>query len=395
MSRPSPLFQFPNPSRPSPPLTLANKSRTSKQKRFLSALGSKKTATSPKPSTSPITSSSMDTLMMPPPIPKSPSKGVLNDGAMPNSSPGLGPSAASPATPAGVTNLDGLDVIEMDGLGESLFQYNPGGEVGGGDFAGLDMDNYHAYAGGEEVYNGFEMGMVGEDFAPVGIGIPGLPHDQQQVIVPTRTRPKKKTSATKGESKARNKKGKAPKIILMHEDGTTPNWEERMKKSMKPRRERKPPVGGKWSDEEDAKLKLIVETHGAKNWKGIAELLGTLRNDVQCLHRWNKVLKPGLHKGPWTEEEDNIVRYMVMEHGVGMVKWSVIANQLQGRIGKQCRERWFNHLDPAIKKGEWTGVEDNVVFEAQLVFGNRWSEIAKVSWLGRRRPNRSEGRGKG
>ena len=115
-------------------------------------------------------------LMMPPPIPKSPSKGVLNDGAMPNSSPGLGPSAASPATPAGVTNLDGLDVIEMDGLGESLFQYNPGGEVGGGDFAGLDMDNYHAYAGGEEVYNGFEMGMVGEDFAPVGIGIPGLPH---------------------------------------------------------------------------------------------------------------------------------------------------------------------------------------------------------------------------
>ena len=190
-------------------------------------------------------------------------------------------------------------------------------------------------------------------------------------------------------------KAEEKRVILMHEDGTTPNWEERMKKSMKPRRERKPPVGGKWSDEEDAKLKLIVETHGAKNWKGIAELLGTLRNDVQCLDRWNKVLKPGLHKGPWTEEEDNIVRYMVMEHGVGMVKWSVIANQLQGRIGKQCRERWFNHLDPAIKKGEWTGVEDNVVFEAQLVFGNRWSEIAKVSWLGRRRPNRSECRGKG
>ena len=50
-----------------------------------------------------------------------------------------------------------------------------------------------------------------------------------------------------------------------------------------------------------------------------------MRTDVQCLHRWNKVLKPGLHKGPWKEEEDNIVRETVMRHGVGKVKWSSIA----------------------------------------------------------------------
>jgi hypothetical protein len=92
---------------------------------------------------------------------------------------------------------------------------------------------------------------------------------------------------------------------------------------------------------------------------------------VQCLHRWNKVLKPGLHKGPWTEEEDAIVREMVMRHGVGNVKWSVIASRLEGRIGKQCRERWFNHLDPSINKGEWTPEEDRAVFEAQKQFGNR------------------------
>ena len=50
-----------------------------------------------------------------------------------------------------------------------------------------------------------------------------------------------------------------------------------------------------------------------------------MRTDVQCLHRWNKVLKPGLHKGPWKVEEDNIVRDTVMRHGVGKVKWSAIA----------------------------------------------------------------------
>ena len=64
---------------------------------------------------------------------------------------------------------------------------------------------------------------------------------------------------------------------------------------------------------------------GPKNWKEISKLLGPMRTDVQCLHRWNKVLKPGLHKGPWKEEEDSIVRDTVMRHGVGKVKWSAIA----------------------------------------------------------------------
>ena len=35
--------------------------------------------------------------------------------------------------------------------------------------------------------------------------------------------------------------------------------------------------------------------------------------------------------------------------GVANVKWSAIAQQLGGRIGKQCRG-WFNHLDPGIDR---------------------------------------------
>lgn len=48
-------------------------------------------------------------------------------------------------------------------------------------------------------------------------------------------------------------------------------------------------------------MKLAVEHLGPKNWKKIAEWVQG-RTDVQCLHRWQKVLNPSLIKGPWTKE---------------------------------------------------------------------------------------------
>lgn len=52
--------------------------------------------------------------------------------------------------------------------------------------------------------------------------------------------------------------------------------------------------------------------------------------DVQCLHRYNKVLKPGLQKGSWTEYEDAVVRHEVMMYGSGKIKWALIADKLPG-----------------------------------------------------------------
>jgi len=139
---------------------------------------------------------------------------------------------------------------------------------------------------------------------------------------------------------------------------------------------------GKWTKEEDVLLKRAVDNIGAKNWKRIStEYLGGKRSDVQCLHRWQKVLKPGLIKGPWTKEEDETIMEAIKS---GVTKWSEIATLIPGRIGKQCRERWFNHLDPSIKKGGWSEEEDRILVEYQEKLGNRWCEIAKVL------PGRSE-----
>lgn len=130
-----------------------------------------------------------------------------------------------------------------------------------------------------------------------------------------------------------------------------------------------------WTKEEDSLLAHAVELNKGKNWKKVAETLPG-RTDVQCLHRWQKVLNPELVKGPWTEEEDNLVLKLVAENGPQ--KWTHLAEHLPGRIGKQCRERWHNHLNPRIKKIPWSEEEQWILFLEHKNNGNKWSEIAKV-----------------
>lgn len=60
----------------------------------------------------------------------------------------------------------------------------------------------------------------------------------------------------------------------------------------------------------------------------------------------------------------------------GTKKWSLIASNLHGRLGKQCRERWYNHLKPDIKKEAFTPLEDAAIIAAHNELGNQWAKIA-------------------
>ncbi|XP_039836143.1 transcription factor MYB3R-1-like isoform X4 [Panicum virgatum] len=131
---------------------------------------------------------------------------------------------------------------------------------------------------------------------------------------------------------------------------------------------------GNWTAEEDDILRKAVETYKGKNWKKIAECFPG-RTDVQCLHRWQKVLNPELVKGPWSKEEDDIIIQMVNK--LGPKKWSTIAQALPGRIGKQCRERWHNHLNPGINKEAWTQEEEIKLIHVHQTYGNKWAELTK------------------
>ena len=80
-------------------------------------------------------------------------------------------------------------------------------------------------------------------------------------------------------------------------------------------------------------------------------------------------------KRPWTKEEDDTVRELVAKYGAK--KWSLIAGYLPDREGKQCRERWLNHLRPNLRKESWTPEEQATLLAAHKELGNQWVEIAK------------------
>lgn len=90
---------------------------------------------------------------------------------------------------------------------------------------------------------------------------------------------------------------------------------------------------------QDERQREAVKKNHGKSWKRISyEAFKGERSDVQCLHRWQKVLKPGQYKGPWTPEDDSKQIQLVQKYGVK--KWSKIAREIPGRLGKQCRERY-------------------------------------------------------
>lgn len=58
---------------------------------------------------------------------------------------------------------------------------------------------------------------------------------------------------------------------------------------------------------------------------------------------------------------------------------------MEGRTGKQIRDRYLNKLRPNIKRGEWTNEEDRTLLSCYYQIGHKWSKIANYL------PGRTEG----
>lgn len=135
------------------------------------------------------------------------------------------------------------------------------------------------------------------------------------------------------------------------------------------------PVSGKavWTKEEDLRLSNLVQNEKNVSWCSLTRHFPG-KTAQQLAGRWEKVLNPRLVKGSWTREEDEIIRDYVLKNGDK--DWARLAVLLSGRTGKQCRERFKNHLDPALSKDPWTVAEDDKLIELHELYGNAWTKLA-------------------
>lgn len=131
-------------------------------------------------------------------------------------------------------------------------------------------------------------------------------------------------------------------------------------------------MGRNWAPHEDDLLRLLISKFG-KQWSVIASHMPN-RSATQIAARWEKCINPLVTKGPFTAEEDQLILDYVEEYGCHA--WPKITTKLPHRTSKQCRERYFNNLDPTVTKTPWTPEEDQQIFQFYIKFGPKWSTIA-------------------
>jgi hypothetical protein len=127
-----------------------------------------------------------------------------------------------------------------------------------------------------------------------------------------------------------------------------------------------------WTKEEDERLIYLVEQFQEKGWKSISKNFKN-KNSLQCFSRYKRI-KPGIIKGSWTREEDQMIFDLIEIYGKC---WSKISKILGTRNGKQIRDRYINVLDPHINKSKFSAEEDNLLIFLFNKYGSRWSIISK------------------
>lgn len=80
--------------------------------------------------------------------------------------------------------------------------------------------------------------------------------------------------------------------------------------------------------------------------------------------------------GVWKNTEDEILKAAVMKYGLN--QWARISSLLVRKSAKQCKARWYEWLDPSIKKTEWSREEDEKLLHLAKIMPCQWRSIAPI-----------------
>mmetsp|Transcript_15156 Transcript_15156/g.19200 ORF Transcript_15156/g.19200 Transcript_15156/m.19200 type:complete len:101 (+) Transcript_15156:784-1086(+) len=75
----------------------------------------------------------------------------------------------------------------------------------------------------------------------------------------------------------------------------------------------------------------------------IAKALGTNRTAFQCFSRYQRSLNTAIVKGKWTPQEDERLKDAIQQYGDK--NWQQVAHYLNGRTGQQCLHRWQKNIE--------------------------------------------------
>jgi hypothetical protein len=116
----------------------------------------------------------------------------------------------------------------------------------------------------------------------------------------------------------------------------------------------------------------------------LEEEQGTEASEALVLSEVVPEQKVGRVRRQFTPAEDAIILQAMEENP--SERWSVVAKRLEGCTTRQCRNRWFHRLAPAVRPRRWTPEEDRLLVEKINEIGKDWAKMKQV-FRGRKIPD--------
>ena len=102
-----------------------------------------------------------------------------------------------------------------------------------------------------------------------------------------------------------------------------------------------------WTKEDDTKLVKLVGKHGL-DWERIVEKFED-KSSSQLSSRWKNRLDPKLKKVSWSDEEETVLKMLVLQFGYD---WDKLSKYLQGRSPSEIKKRFFEVVHLRLSREE-------------------------------------------